>query len=186
MAVNIFEGSRRISKLAAGLTIACTLLYLVMHDPYVSAAYSVSRPDGVFTRTNESCPDEAAKHYFTISTATGKRLSIDLCLLAMPFGEDRRMLVPYVVDDKGMIWGAAPYSSEVSELESRLEKRFRLSSADETWFEVEISRRYWQEMKDGMKYLAIGLGMFCAFVWSMGWIVRGFLGIPRGMDARPK
>jgi hypothetical protein len=168
------------------LTAACTLLYLFTNDPYVPAAFSVSRPDGAFMRSDDPCPDKSAKHYFTAITASGKRVSIDLCLLAMPFGADRSMLVPYRVDDKGMIWGAAPYSSEVSELERSLENRFKLSPADETRLEAEVSRRYWHQIKEGIEYLAIGLGLFGAFVWSTGWIVRGFLGIPRGMDTRPK
>jgi hypothetical protein len=32
--------------------------------------------------------------------------------------------------------------------------------------------------------LAIFLVAYAAFVWTTGWIVRGFMGIPRGHDQR--
>lgn len=31
----------------------------------------------------------------------------------------------------------------------------------------------------------MGLAAFWAFTWATGWIVRGFVGIPRGMDRKP-
>lgn len=103
----------------------------------------------------------------------------------MPFGDKGERLVPYKIDEKGMIWGAASYSSEVSEYERQLEKRFILAPRDEEFAEKEFSRRYWREIKEGIGYLAIGLAIFGGFVWAVGWIVRGFVGIPRGMDKRP-
>lgn len=185
VAINIFEGSRRIALLAAGLATLGTLVVLVTNDPYVSIEYSVAQPGGPFSRLSGNCPSDAGKHYFTTETKTGQRLSIDLCLLTMPFGDTGEQLVPYKTDQKGMVWGAASYSSEVSEYERQLEKRFILPPQDDDFAEKEFSRRYWKEIKEGLRYLAIGLVVFGAFVWAVGWIVRGFLGIPRGMDNRP-
>jgi hypothetical protein len=34
-------------------------------------------------------------------------------------------------------------------------------------------------------YLVAGLAAFAGVVWTFGWMARGFLGIPRGMDKRP-
>jgi hypothetical protein len=185
VAINIFEGSRRIALLVAGLATLGTLVALVTNDPYVSIDYSIARPGGSFSRQSENCPSDAGKHYFTTETRTGKRVSIDLCLLTMPFGEKDKQLVPYKIDEKGMVWGAASYSSEVSEYERQLEKRFVLSPEDNNFAEKEISQRYWKDFKEGLLYLVIGLTIFGCFVWAVGWIVRGFLGIPRGMDRRP-
>lgn len=103
----------------------------------------------------------------------------------MPFGDDKRQLVPYRLDEKNILWGAAVYSREVSNYERELEARFALPQADIDWIEKEISTQYWKNWKEGIGYLGLGLGVFAGFVWAVGWIVRGFMGIPRGMDRKP-
>lgn len=57
---------------------------------------------------------------------------------------------------------------------------------DEVWAEGELARLKRQSVTDGLKYLLVGLAVFAAWVWAIGWIARGFLGIPRGMDKRPQ
>lgn len=185
MTINIFEGARRIALLVAGVATIGTLIALVTHEPYVSDTYSISYPMGTFTRMEDSCPSDAARHYFTARSSTGKDVSVTLCLLAMSFGKNGDRLIPYKVDEQGMIWGATSHSSEVSAYERALEGRFKIPPGDEQKIEKEISRRYWKNMIEGLGYLAVGLVVFGGIVWATGWIVRGFLGIPRGMDRRP-
>ncbi len=84
-----------------------------------------------------------------------------------------------------MIWGSASYSSEVSAYERKLEERFKIPLSDEEPIAKDISRRYRENMTEGFGYLVAGLAIFGGVVWAIGWIVRGFLGIPRGMDKRP-
>lgn len=103
----------------------------------------------------------------------------------MSFGDDKRQLIPYKVDERNMVWGAASYSSEVSNYEKTLEARFVLPAQDNEWIEKEISTQYWKNWKEGLGYLALGLAIFAALVWAVGWIARGFMGIPRGMDRKP-
>lgn len=184
MRFNIFEGARRISLAVAVLATAGTLIGLFTHEPYASLSYSVAHPTGPFVRTEDSCPYQGARHYFSTHTTKGRRASINLCLLPMQFGEKREELIPYKVDDKGMIWGAATYSTEVSSYERSLETRFRLSVADDQEISREISREYRDNWFTGLGILAVCLAVFAAFVWTTGWVVRGFLGIPRGKDAR--
>lgn len=183
--MNIFEGSRRLALLAGGLATVGTLIGLGTYDPYVPIYYSISHPKASFQRMTQSCPSDAGRHYFTTSSQSGKRVSIDLCLLTMPFGNDKRQLIPYKFDEKNMVWGAASYSSEVSGYERELEARFTLPAQDNDWIEKEISARYWKNWMEGLGYLAIGLAVFAGFVSAVGWIARGFMGIPRGMDRRP-
>lgn len=183
--MNIFEGARRIAVLIAGVATAATLVGLFTYDPYVPARYSIAHPSGPFVRMEDPCPSDAGKHYFTAKTSNGKEVFIDLCLLAMTFGPKNDRLIPYRVDEKGMIWGAASYSSEVSDYERRLEARFKIPPRDEEALTNEISRRYRENWLSGLGYLAVGLALFGGVVWAIGWITRGFLGIPRGMDQRP-
>ena len=49
----------------------------------------------------------------------------------------------------------------------------------------EAAKKWRSQFAEAMGYLAAGLAIFGALVWAIGWIVRGFLGIPRGMDKRP-
>lgn len=184
MKFNIFEGARRISLLIGGIAVAGTLIALVTYDPYVSVRYSIAHPNGAFMRMQESCPSDAARHYFSSKTGTGQSVSVDLCLLAM--GKDSDRLIPYKVDEQGMIWGAPSYSSEVSDYERKLESRFKLSASDEEMLKKEISQRYRENWMSGLGYLVAGLAIFAGVVWAIGWIARGFLGIPRGMDKRPE
>ena len=184
MKVNIFEGARRIALLSALVATVGTLIAIIIYEPYAPANYSIAHPNGEFIRMEESCPSNADKHYFTSSTSTGKEVSIDLCLLAMSFDESGEQLIPYKVDEKGVIWGAASYSSEVSNYEQKLEKRFKIPLRDEDAIIKEISSNYRENMMSSFGYLVAGLAIFGAFVWAVGWIVRGFLGIPRGMDKR--
>ncbi len=186
MSINIFEGARRIAFLIAVVAAIGTLIALVTHEPYMPVQYSIAHPTAPFVRSEEPCPSEAGKHYFTARTANGKEISVDLCLLAMSFGQAGDRLVPYKVDERGMIWGAPSYSSEVSAYERALERRFKVSPRDEQEIANELSRRYRDNFLSGLGYLAVGLAIFGAIVWAIGWIMRGFLGIPRGMDRRPE
>jgi hypothetical protein len=104
----------------------------------------------------------------------------------MPFGKGNAHLIPYKIDEQGMIWGAASYSSEISDYERKLEDRFKLSVNDEERLKKEISQRYHENWMSGLGYLVVGLAIFAGVVWAIGWIVRGFLGIPHGMDRRPE
>jgi len=185
MAINIFEGSRRIALLAAALATVGTLFALVTYDPYVSNTYSISHPMGAFTRMESECPSDAGRHYFTAKTKLGKEASITLCMLAMSFGKNGDRLIPYKADADGTVWGAASYSSEVSAYERVLEKRFSIPLGDDEMIGKEISKRYWENLFQGLGYLVLGLAVFAGMVWAIGWIARGFLGVPRGMDRRP-
>jgi hypothetical protein len=185
MAINVFEGARRIALLLAGIATIGTVLTVVMHEPYVSVVYTIERPDGLFVKTMEPCPSAAGTHYFTTRTNSGKSVSVTLCLAAMTF-ENGQQLIPYRIDEAGMIWGAQSYSNEVTTYQRSLERRFRMPESDQAEMEREISRKRLQSAKDAGSYLAIGLLVWAACVTTIGWIFRGFLGIPRGMDRRPE
>lgn len=186
MKFNIFEGARRIALLIGGIAITGTLIALVTYDPYVSVQYSIAHPNGAFVKMQESCPSDAGRHYFTTKTSTGESVSVDLCLVAMSFDKNNARLIPYKIDEQGMIWGAASYSSEVSDYERKLEGRFKLPAGDEVALKKEISQRYRENWMSGLGYLVAGLAIFAGVVWTIGWIARGFLGIPRGMDKLPE
>jgi len=182
MAINIFAGARRLALLITGLAVVGTTILLVLFEPHVSVSYGILSPDGIFLRSHKSCSGDSTEHHFIKNTSLGQEVSINLCILAMPFGEDNELLIPYRIDEEGNIWGSASYSLEVHEYKRELESRFVIPPADEKEIRDEISARYRENFIEGLGYLLIGLVAFGVFVWGTGWIVRGFLGIPQGKD----
>jgi len=57
-----------------------------------------------------------------------------------------------------------------------------LSQADEDWIDGQWREQRWYAIWQGLVVLVTGMAFLWAFTWSIGWIVRGFLGIPRGQD----
>lgn len=49
-----------------------------------------------------------------------------------------------------------------------------------------VAARRWADIKESIGYTGLSLMAWLAFTNILGWIVRGFLGIPSGMDSRPQ
>jgi hypothetical protein len=76
------------------------------------------------------------------------------------------------------------YSSQVTEYMERVRRSFALPEVDEAW----IDEKWWlvrkTELKTAASYSVAGLASLWGFTWAVGWIVRGFMGIPKGSDRR--
>ena len=48
-----------------------------------------------------------------------------------------------------------------------------------------VQRKLFDQWKTALQFLVGGLVIGWVLVSSIGWIVRGFLGVPRGKDAPP-
>ena len=183
MRVNIFAGARRLALLAAILVTLVTAVLVWNSEPYISLSYTIAAPGMPARRTSESCPDSGAQHYFTTRTSAGKNIGVDLCFLPADFGKAGQ-LVQYRVEPDGTYWGAPLYSTEVSAYESETENAFRLPSQDDHWANKELSRQRWKTVREAVIYWALGLAAFWLVVWAIGWVIRGFAGIPLGKDER--
>lgn len=185
MRVNLFEGGRRIAVLLSILAAIAAVGLTALDRPRVSIAYSIATPGGPLQRLEgEECSRPSEPMYFTHYQPDGTLVSVSLCLLASAFGETNEMLIPYKRDGNG-VWGAASYSDEVSQYERELERAFSLPPKDASWVGEERNRLLRQQWFQTLGGLAVGLAIFWVVVWTLGWIVRGFAGIPRGMDRRP-
>lgn len=188
MAINIFEGARRIALLLGGGAAVITVLVAFNQDAYYHATYSLAAPNAPFRKTDGGCPIEGREIYFDHKTSLGKEVSVSVCLEPMTFtnkNKEDAELIPYKTDADGMTWGARPYSTEISTYETQVKKRFTMNATDEEASIKEASKKWRSQFAEAMGYLAAGLAIFGALVLAIGWIVRGFLGIPRGMDRRP-
>lgn len=88
------------------------------------------------------------------------------------------------------LWGHylkldAKHSSEVSKYTAEAEKRFTVSASDLERLEGLYSRALFDQWKLALQVLAGGLVFGWVLMAATGWIVRGFMGIPRGSDSRP-
>jgi hypothetical protein len=183
MKMNVFEGARRIALFFAALSVVGTIIATVVRDPYVPVMYNVVIPALPPKMTTNDCPANAGRHYFSAKTSQGKSVPVTLCMLAMPF-DNGAQLIPFRSDEKGMWWGNGPYSEEVKEYGQRLEQRFQLAPADEKLISEKISAAFWGSVQENAKYLCFGLFIFWLLVYAVGWIVRGFFGIPQGADRK--
>lgn len=186
MKFNIFEGARRIALLC-GLTVTAVVLWeLSTYEPRLSQTYTIENVGSQVVKTDLGCPSDAKEHRFEVITRDLNRpVQVKLCFLASLFGENQSALIPYLMTKDGTVWGGTEYSSAVMSYVKSVEKNFVLPVEDELRLKKDYDRLYWDKWINGLKELAIGLLAFVCVVYSVGWIMRGFLGIPRGMDHRP-
>lgn len=184
MSFNIFEGARRLALLAGGVATLITVAVWFNSETYLTVSYEITQPGMSFHRIDtDSCPAEGTHQNIKVTTNKGNPVWIYLCLLPMTF-KDGVQLIPYKVDAKGMVWGAARYSNEIEEYRKTLEKTFKIPDEHQAEISELASQARRKEFFDTFGTLTIGLGLFAALVYLIGWIVRGFMGIPNGMDHR--
>lgn len=111
--------------------------------------------------------------------------SIDSADMALPM---KLQLAP--PDDQEVpFWGYylklnTKYSAEVAKYTAEAKSRFIPSARDLELFEGLYSRALFEQWKSALEVLVGGLVLGWVLVAATGWVVRGFLGIPRGQDAR--
>jgi hypothetical protein len=77
-----------------------------------------------------------------------------------------------------------PYSTEVSNYTKEVADNFKLSKEDEDWIDEKVWTARWKELKECYWHI-VGIAFLFIFSWCVGWVVRGFAGIPLGMDRKP-
>jgi hypothetical protein len=181
MKINVFEGGRRVAlMLEIVWVIGCMIVF--WHDtPYIELTYETAGPSAPFVRTSKFTDSRDAQEYHgAYDLSDDKRVYVTLCFKAHPFSNGS-MLVPYKLEG-GQWWGDEPSSSEVTNYTKARSEQFTLSeearaSALAEWRRQRLSR-FWT-------YLGVAFAGWLAIAVVaaiLGWIVRGFLGIPRGKD----
>lgn len=155
MAINIFEGARRIAKLIAALIVVGYGIAIVgasSQTVYLEYPYLILVPGGVPT-LGASCNAGAQQDSISITSRRGVALRVRLCLL---------------------------YASESRITFDHLD--FQIPESDEDLINV----GWWlQTLKNAGMYfgamLASLVGLWI-FAWTVGWIARGFVGVPQQAD----
>ncbi len=185
MRVNVFEGARRIALLFGGLWVAGCIGYAVIDKPLYQVHYAVDwvkRPVLV-----DDCGNDDAKQFVEVKAQDGSDVPVIICFVASR-ASDGRMLVPYAADPSKTGWLRMDgrYSEEVREYTRQYASTFILpddglaAAKDKKW-DANV-----EHFKVAIQFLVAGIAFGWAFTAAFGWIVRGFMGIPRGKDARPE
>jgi len=78
-----------------------------------------------------------------------------------------------------------PYSTEVSVYTQRVADGFSLTRQSQETAASQLWQARLRHWKESFQVLVVGLLLGWALTALIGWIARGFLGIPRGKDHRP-
>lgn len=182
MKLNIFEGARRISMLIGALWViwVCADRFSATPDPYV--AYAVLLPDSTPSVTDD-CPSDSAIEYLKRKAADGKTINIKLCFFSVK-NDSGEMFVPYANAANGKVWMGGVYSTEVQQYTTSVANKFGVTPEGIAAFESISRKALLEHWKDAAMLLFGGLAVGWAVVAAIGWIVRGFMGIPKGQDMR--
>lgn len=190
MQINIFEGGRRLAVLVSILAVVGAAALGASVSSSASGNYRIYEPGAQLIATPEPCEEPGSRFFvFTAETPKGRSASISLCLVSMPFVQPDGAvyrLVPYRREADGRYRGAGNYSQEVQSYVEKIKSEFRIPSDEGN----KLDLQYEKHRNSEWKFIVFGLAIFLAVFWfgvaAIGWIVRGFAGIPRGKDARPK
>jgi hypothetical protein len=181
MAFNIFEGARRIGR----IILACVAIIGVVSnwnvEPYVLLKYQVPSFQAIPTKIEE-CSDSDAVQYLNRYTTSGKKIYINLCFKAHR-ADSGELLIPYAVSDRGY-WLNEKYDKEVVKYTSAVAEKFSIprdgpDSLDSIWM-----KQKWIRFLEGISATAAALIGTWALFYIIGWVARGFAGIPQGKDRR--
>lgn len=183
MGVNVFAGARRIAVVVGFVWVGVWVAHAWSEDPYVNASYAIGF-NGTPVKVKDCGQHDATQLLHGDEIAAGAdRILIFLCFTALK-SEGGDYLVPYAFADAGKVWMAGKYSDEVRRYTKQRAAKFSLPPEEIAVLVGEKRKARKAVRKEAVLWAVGGLvgGWFAMVV--VGWIVRGFLGIPLGFDAR--
>lgn len=184
--MNVFEGTRRIVKLVAALWVAGWVVAVFTTSPEIDLKFKIPHPGAAPIRTTDECPVDGVVERAKKVTANGTEAEVALCFLAISTSDSTKVIPIYVDPTTGRHWGAEWYSSEVREYTGRVANAFVLRKSDEEWIDQQWWPRFFSAIKEDVLFASGGLLMLFALSLIIGWVVRGFMGIPSGQDHKPR
>ncbi|HFF6210444.1 TPA: hypothetical protein ACGCHH_000356 [Stenotrophomonas maltophilia] len=189
MQINVFEGARRISLLLSALAVVVAIWLAAISNPYVTANYRIYQPGAPIVSAGAACREQgSAEVHFETTTPKSRHVWVNVCLMAEQLAMDdgtTQGFIPLPPGPNGKPSWAYAGSEAVAQYKERIERSFVLPADEgqklDTQFEAK-RRKEWRDISVGL----VGtLLVFWLGVTAVGWIVRGFAGIPRGQDSRP-
>lgn len=185
MALNVFEGARRISMLVGAVWIVgWVIAAFAWSGSSVPMAYVKDGPNWPFRASDESCSPPNARHWSYKTASDGTQVSLTLCFIAQQF-DNGEYLIPYKQEPTtNRLWGNGRHSPEVLKYMESASDGFTIPQSDLPALQAESRLLRMKNIGEGALGAIAGLVFLYALTWTIGWVVRGFLGIPRGQDHR--
>lgn len=189
MALNVFEGARRITYVLMALWAIGAVVVAIGDAPAVKAFYEVRSPSQAPVRVPEgNCEgDNDPSWRFGLRTPHGTEFDAQFCFLAAPFTKDSetRKLIPYKITIDDLLWGNDRFSGEVQAYQKSVLDGFQASQADYDWIDSQKwptrSKHFWESVP----WVVGGPVVLWILASVIGWVMRGFMGIPSGRDHKP-
>jgi hypothetical protein len=181
--MNIFEGARRIAILIFCFIFLGGIIAIYDMRPNVVIKYRILF-FGATPLKIDGC-DEVfdAKRYNKYTTPNGRPFSIRTCFKASK-ADNGRLLIPYADAPNNMVYMNSEYSDEVRSYTESVADSIAPTSSDFEEADAEYIRQAWVGRLQGLAWLIGGLFAYWMAVRTIGWVVRGFMGIPSGYDYR--
>jgi hypothetical protein len=183
--MNLFEGARRIAKIFAGLWVLGCIGYVFTIEPHISTTYAVSAPNQTPRLMMATCPDDAAiEPSWDLKTKKGNAVYVALCFLpSLNFDDAKTPLVPFIAAD-GKMYGSEKYSSGVAAYTKEVMKNFSIPIEDHAALDAQAREKWWAAFWIDMQFLVGGLIFIYGVTWCVGYVVRGFMRVPKGSDKK--
>lgn len=161
--LNIFKA---ICLFLTCVMILFALYYASTFKPYPIISYSLSDPLSELEKVDNEqlCPIKGEAFSFIRHTNTGIPFFINICLLPMEFDEDKKLLIPFKVDDENTVYGAENFSAEVFQYKNIVEENFKLSPTDENLLKKESKNIYLLNWLKIILMLVFSLLIFRRFI----------------------
>lgn len=185
--INVFEGSRRVATVLKVLwVVAVAIITWNSNSPHVSLHFVTDYPNQGFRRVAYGgCQSGVdAQEFVQRDFAEGREAFVTLCFKARP-ADDGTLVIPTEVESDKRWFGYSLYSASVTNYTKTRSRAFALTEEDKLAAQQEGSRQTRKGITDGILWAVGGwVGLWLLQV-LVGWVVRGFLGIPLGADRRP-
>jgi len=157
-------------------------LYVWNSRPYVSLQFDINWPDQPPALSASDCGSNDGHERESRTTNSGRSVSILLCFKAQQTKKGD-FAIPTKLDGDAW-WGGHKYSPEIGEYMKRVAAEFQLSKLADTQAEEQWAAKRKEDLRTGALFLFGGVVALWAVGLAIGWIARGFAGIPMGKDFR--
>lgn len=129
-------------------------------------AAEIRKMRGKTSPTGSGARDERVESAFEITSPDGRKFKV-----TGPEGTTKEQALNYAAGP----W--QKYSADIG-------GSFAIPKADEEWIDGQWWTQLLEELREGTFVAMGGLLFLWAFTWVIGWVVRGFIGIPQGADQK--
>lgn len=181
MAVDVFEGFRRLKLAVQGLIVLAAAVSLYMSEPIIYLKLDTSAPDDGWQMSERPCESgkDASEYIYDLPEDFPKKVdSLELCFRASPLFRDDGDLIPYARKG-GYLFADERYSDNVQSYIGKRSNYLNLSAKLKSEISNWASEEYWRRWRNNAQTnIIVSLSLILLIELSgrlIGWISRGFM-----------